>query len=363
MITQANKKDIYFLKETLRLAKKGMGWTNPNPMVGCVIVKGERIISKGYHKKAGQIHAEIDALNRAKADTRNATLYVNLEPCSHFGKTPPCVDAIIKAGIARVVCPFDDPNPRVQGSGIKILQNAGIQVTTGLLQEESMELNEAYFSFYAKKRPFIVLKFAASLDGKIATRTHDSKWITNEEARRFARILRSNYQAVLVGIDTILTDNPHLDVKIKGKRDPLRIILDSFLKIPLNSNVLKDNNLLIATTMRADKEKKQELIKRGVPVVIFNSEKIPLRGLLKELVKREIISVFVEGGSRVLGSFVDEGLADKVHVFTAPILIGGQEAISAISGKGAENISDAIKLRRVSHRYFGDDMFTTGYVY
>ncbi len=363
MITQANKKDIYFLKETLRLARKGMGRTNPNPMVGCVIVKGERIISKGYHKKAGQIHAEIDALNNSKLDTKNATLYVNLEPCSHFGKTPPCVDAIIKAGIARVVCPFNDSNPRVQGNGIKILRDAGIQVVTGLLQEESMELNEAYFSFHLKKRPFIILKFAASLDGKIATRTHDSKWITNEEARRFARILRSNYQAVLAGINTIMTDDPHLDVRIKGKNEPLRIILDSFLKIPLNSNVLKDNNVLIATTIHADKEKKQELIKRNIPIIIFDSEKIPLKELLKELAKKEIISVFVEGGSRVLGSFVDEGLADKVHVFTAPILIGGLEAISAVSGKGAENISDVIKLRRVSHKYFGDNMLTTGYVY
>lgn len=363
MITQVDEIDRFFLKETLRLGKKGMGWTNPNPMVGCVIVKDERIISKGYHKKAGQIHAEIDALNSAKADAKNATLYVNLEPCSHFGKTPPCVDAIIKAGIARVVCPFNDPNPRVQGSGIKILRNAGIQVTTGLLQEESMELNEVYFSFNAKKRPFIALKFAASLDGKIATRNHDSKWITNEEARRFARILRSNYQAVLVGINTILTDNSHLDVKIKGKKNPLRIILDSSLKIPLNSNVLKDNNVLIATTTNADKKKKQELIKRGVPIVIFNSEKIPLKELLKELAKREIISVFVEGGSQVLGSFVDEGLVDKVYIFTAPILIGGEQAVSAISGKGAESISDAIRLRRLSHKYFGDNMLTTGYVY
>lgn len=361
-MVRADKRDVFFLKETLRLAKKGAGWTNPNPMVGCVIVKNGRIIASGYHKKAGQSHAEIEALNSAKSDTKGATLYVNLEPCSHYGKTPPCVSNIIQAGITRVVCPFIDPNPKVKGKGIEILRQAGIRVDTGLLELEARKLNEAYFAFHVKKRPFVALKFAASLDGKIAAGSGDSRWITNEEARRFARILRSNYQAVLVGINTVMADNPHLDVKIKGKKDPLRIILDSALKIPLNSNVLKDNNVFLATTMNADKKKKQELIKRGVPIVIFNSEKILLKELLKELAKKEIISVFVEGGSQVLGSFVDEGLVDKVHVFTAPILIGGDESISAISGKGVKNIRDAVRLSDVVHRSFGDNILTTGYV-
>lgn len=359
---QTHSRDLYFLKETLRLAKKGAGWTNPNPMVGCVIVKDDKIISKGYHRKSGGAHAEIDALDNCEANIKDATLYVNLEPCSHYGKTPPCVNAIIKAGIARVVCPFIDPNPTVYGNGIRILQEAGVQVTTGLLEEEARKINEVYFGFHIKKRPFIVLKFAASLDGKIATRLGDSKWITNEKARRYARILRSNYQAILIGVNTVITDNPHLDVGIKGKKDPLRIILDSGLRIPLYSNVLRDNNVLIVTTKKADAGKKQKLMEKNVPMIVFDSEKISLRKLLDELVKREIISVFVEGGSQMLGSFLDEKLVDKVYAFTASILIGGSDAIGAISGKGAGNIFEAIRLKDVTRKFFGDDMLTTGYV-
>lgn len=347
----------------MRLAKKGAGWTNPNPMVGCVIVKDNKIISKGYHEKAGAAHAEIDALNNAETNIKGATLYVNLEPCSHFGKTPPCVNAIIKAGIAKVVCPFIDPNPKVNGNGLKILQKKGIEVTTGLLQDEARKLNEAYLGYHLKKRPYIALKFAVSMDGKIATRFGDSKWITNEKARRFARILRSNYQAILVGINTVISDNPHLDVRIKSKKDPIRIIMDSGLRIPLNSHVLKDNNVLIATTKRADKVKKQKLMERNIPMVVFDSERIPLKELMNELIKREIISVFVEGGSQVLGAFLDEKIVDKVYAFCAPILIGGSESVSAISGKGAGNISEAIKLKKVEHNFFGDNMLTTGYVY
>lgn len=362
-MTQVNTEDVFFLKETLRLAKKGAGWSNPNPMVGCVIVKNGRIISRGYHKKAGEVHAEIDALNNAKTDAKNATLYVNLEPCSHYGKTPPCVNAIIKAGVTRVVCPFIDPNPKVQGNGIRILQKAGIQVITGILTEEAKSLNEAYLNFHIKKRPYIVLKFAVSLDGKIATRSGNSKWISNEKARRFARILRSNYQAILVGINTVITDNPHLDVQIKGKKDPIRIILDSRLRIPLNSYVLKDNNVLIATTKYADKKKKQQLIERNIPMVVYNSKKIQLKELLNDLVKREIISVLVEGGSEVLGDFLDKKLVDKVYVFSAPILIGGEKAISAISGKGVKSISEAVKLKQVTRKFLSDNILTMGYVY
>src|SRR3989344_2010898 len=221
--------NIKFLKETLKLAKKGLGKVNPNPMVGAVIVKNNKIIGKGYHKKFGYPHAEIEALKNCQQNPKGATLYVNLEPCSHFGKTPPCADAIIKAGIKKVVCCTQDPNPKALGK-------TGIEISFGLLEQEARQLNEAFFTFHEKKRPFIAIKFAASLDGKIATQRGDSKWITNEKARKYSRALRKQYQAVLVGINTVLKDNPHLG-------DSLRIILGS--KIPKNSQVLRNKNILI----------------------------------------------------------------------------------------------------------------------
>ena len=248
----------HFIDETLVLAKKAIGLTNPNPMVGAVVVKRGRIIAKGYHRQAGLPHAEIEAFNAAKTSVKGATLYTNLEPCVHQGKTPPCVDAIIQAGIKRVVCSISDPNPKVHGKGIAKLKQAGIIVSVGLKEKEARALNEAFFVFHEKKRPFIAIKFAGSLDGKIATHTGNSKWITNEPARLFARKLRGEYQAILVGINTVIRDNPHLGTRLAGKKDPVRIILDSNLQIPLNSQVLRDNNVIIATTTHAPEEKKKD---------------------------------------------------------------------------------------------------------
>jgi len=354
--------DQQFMKRALALARKGIGWTLPNPMVGAVIVKNGKIIAQDYHKKAGFPHAEIEALQHAPENVQGATLYVNVEPCSHFGKTPPCVDAIIAAGISRVVCCTVDPNPLVKVQGIKKLHEAGIYVTVGILEQEARQLNEAFFTFHEKKRPFIALKFAASLDGKIATHTGDSKWITNEKARLFARNLRSEYQAILIGINTVMKDNPHLGTRIKGKKDPLRIILDSPLQIPLESQALRDTNVLIATTEKADREKKQKLMKKGIEIISFpDKDRIPIPDLLQELYKRNIISIFVEGGSQVLGSFVDEKLVDKVYAFHAPMIIGGEKAVNAVAGKGTERIADAIKLQRVSFKKFDDTILTIGY--
>lgn len=354
--------DIKFLKETLKLAKKGLGWTNPNPMVGTLIVKDGKIIGKGYHKKAGLPHAEIEALNSCKRKAEGATLYVNLEPCVHFGKTPPCVDTIIKSKIKRVVCCSLDPNPKVAGLGIARLKQVQVEVSIGSLAKEARILNEAFFTFHEKKRPFIAIKFAASLDGKIATFKGDSKWITNEKARRFARSLRSQYQAVLVGINTVLKDNPNLTVRIKGKKDPLRIILDSNLKIPLKSNVLKDNNVLIATTAKANKKKGRKLQKKGVSILTFKQNYIPLLDLLKELKKREIISILIEGGSTVIGSFLDMRVVDKVYAFHSPILIGGEKGKSAIGGEGIPSVSQALHLKNLSYKRFDDNLLTVGYV-
>lgn len=328
--------DEFFLKKCLTLAGKGMGRTAPNPMVGAILVKNGRIIGKGYHKKRGLPHAEIAALRNCQENPAGTTLYVNLEPCSHFGLTPPCVPEIIKAEIKRVVCCSVDPNPKVSGEGVKALKKAGIEVLVGRLEDEAKALNEAFFTFHLKKRPFIAMKFAASLDGKIATYSGDSKWITNTKAREYARRLRAKYQAVLVGVNTVIKDDPHLGVRIIGKRDPVRIILGSKSKIPPQAQVLRDKNVIIAKTPT-------------------------LAELLKILKQKEIISLLVEGGSRVLGSFLDERLVDKVYAFYSPILIGGEKAVTAIGGRGAATISEVLHLKNTSIKKFGDNFLITGY--
>lgn len=332
--------DNKFLKLTLKLAKRGLGWTNPNPMVGSIIVNGGKIIGKGYHKKAGFPHAEIEAITFARRHhkrLKGATMYVNLEPCSHFGKTPPCVDAIIQAGIKRVVVSTLDPNPKVQGMSLAKLKKAGIAASVGILEDEARRLNESFFIFHEKKRPFVAIKFAASLDGKIATTSGDSKWITNEKARKFARKLRSQYQGVLVGINTVLQDDPHLGVRTKGKKDPLRVIMGSKLHLSVNSQVFRDQNF-----------------------TMVNTESVPkLLSLLRE---KGIISLLVEGGGKTLGSFFDAKVVDKVYAFHAPIIIGGGKTISAVEGAGVSFIKDAMSLKDISHKKFGDNLLTTGYV-
>lgn len=351
--------DEYFIDETLKLAKRAMGWTNPNPLVGAVIVKDGQIIARGYHRRVGLPHAEIEALTAAKTSVKGATLYVNLEPCTHYGRTPPCVDTIIQAGIKRVVCSTRDPNQKVHGRGIAKLEQAGITVSAGLKGKESRALNEAFFTFHEKHRPFVAIKFATSLDGKIATKTGDSKWITNEKARLFSRKLRSEYQAILVGINTILCDNPHLGVRRSGKKDPVRVILDSNLRIPLNSRVLRDNDVLIATTSHASKDKKELLTRRGIPILTFESKNIPVKEFLLSLRSREIISVLVEGGGKVLGNFFDKKIVDKVYAFYAPILIGGEKAVTA-GGKGINKINNALRLKRISIKRFQDNFCVIG---
>lgn len=354
--------DKIFLRETLRLAKKGEGWTNPNPMVGAVIVKNGKVVARGYHRKAGMPHAEIEALRAAKTSVKVATMYVNLEPCCHFGRTPPCVNEIIKAGIKRVVFSTFDPNPKVSGKGATILRKAEIKVSFGELAKEARLLNEAFFTFHEKQRPFVVLRFAASLDGKIATRTGHSQWITNHESRTFERQLRGTYQAILVGVGTVLADNPHLGTRILGKWDPVRIILDTTLKIPLTSRVLRDDNVVVVTTAAANSKKRAVLLSKGIEVVVQPGKKISLHKLMQELYRREIISVLVEGGGQMLGSFVDEKLVDKVYAVHAPLLIGGEQAISAVRGKGASTVAEAIRLKEVSFKKLGDNMVTIGYV-
>lgn len=353
--------DEFFIRYTFKLARKGLSWTFPNPLVGAILVKDNKIIGKGYHKKFGAPHAEINAINSTKVDMSGSTLYVNLEPCVHFGKTPPCVDTIIKSKVKRVVCSVIDPNPKVGGKGLNKLIQAGIDVELGILSDEARKLNEAFFTFHGKKRPFIALKFAASLDGKIATKTGDSKWITNENARIFARGLRSNYQSILVGINTIIKDNPHLGARKRDKKDPLRIILDSELKIPLNSQVLRDDNVLIFTTENADKERLKILKKKDIAIISCGRKKIEIKKVLSELNKREIISILVEGGSKVLGSFIDQRLVDKVYAFYAPIVIAGEKAFTTIGGNGVKSVGEALRLKNVDIKRFGDNILIVGY--
>ena len=352
--------DELFIKQTLKLAKKGLGWTNPNPMVGAVIVKNGRVIGKGFHHQAGKDHAEIEALKKVTEDPKGATLYVNLEPCASFGKTPPCVDVIIKSKIKKVVCSTLDPNPKNHGKSIAKLQKSGIETSVGILENEAKILNEAFFTFHIKKRPFVAIKFASSLDGKIATHTGDSKWITNEQARAYARFLRSCYQAVLVGIHTVAADNPNLGARIKGKKDPIRVIIDPRLQISLDSQVLHDANAMIITTTKADKIKKEKLEEKGITILTFDNKHITISNLLSLLRKKDIISVLVEGGGETLGNFIDNKTVDKVYAFHAPIIVGGIHAVT-IGGEGTQTIKESLHLKNVSFKKFGDNLLTTGY--
>lgn len=338
--------DEQFIKEALRLARKGLGRTNPNPMVGAVIVKSGKIIGKGCHRRVGLPHAEIEAIRHARrglARLKGATLYVNLEPCVHFGKTPPCADEIIKSGIKRVVCTILDPNPLVHGKGVAALNKAGINVSVGIQEKEARQLNEAFFTFHEKNRPFIALKFASSLDGKMTTRSGDSKWITNEKARNYAKKLRNQYQAVLVGINTVLKDDPHLG-------NSLRIILDSTLKIPLKAQVLRDSNVIVATTQNANKQKQRLLQNLSIPVIKFSEKQVPIKKLLRKLYEKEIISLFVEGGATVLKSFIQEKLFDKVYAFYSPILLGEAQTMQA-----------AVQIKNISLRRFDDNILINGH--
>lgn len=359
------KKDIKFMKQTLALAVKSEGLTSPNPLVGAVLVKGNRVIGRGYHKKAGSPHAEIVAIKSAGCKTNGSTLYINLEPCNHYGKTPPCVPEIIKADIRRVVIAMQDPNPLVNGKGIKKLKSSGIDVQCEILEQEARRINEPYIKYITKKMPFVVLKWAMSLDGKTATRTGDSKWISNEASRNFTHRLRGKFDAVLIGIETLLKDNPQLTTHGLGAKEPKRIVVDTKGRIPLDCNLLKESPpVILATTDKINKNKTEDLKKRGVEVIVCEPDKdgVNLKELMVKLAKPGITSVLVEGGGTITASFLENGLADKFIAFISPMIIGGKNAISPVEGKGIEKISDAIKIRNFSTRKIGEDILIEGYI-
>ncbi|MCS7281234.1 MAG: bifunctional diaminohydroxyphosphoribosylaminopyrimidine deaminase/5-amino-6-(5-phosphoribosylamino)uracil reductase RibD [Desulfobacterota bacterium] len=361
--------DEHYMRLALKLAKRGEGLVSPNPMVGAVIVKDGRIIGKGYHKKAGSPHAEIVAIKSAKEDLKGSTLYVNLEPCVHHGKTPPCVPEIIKANISKVVISMLDPNPKVNGKGIEALKEAGISLKMGVLEKESKKLNEVFIVNMEKRRPFFIVKSALSLDGKIATKTRDSKWISSEESRKYVNTIREKVDGILVGINTVIVDNPMLVPRVdKPKKIPVRIVLDTKLRIPISSNIVRSANqfktMIFTCESRQDKESK--LTSMGIEIVKIRKDesgRVSLKELARELYEREIMSVLVEGGAEINGSLLKEGLVDKFILFYSPIFIGGKEALPLIGGEGVEFLKNAYRARIDKVRMINGDICVEGYVH
>jgi len=354
------------MKRALRLAEKGRGRTSPNPMVGAVLVKNGQVVGEGYHARAGEAHAEILALRQAGEEARDSTLYINLEPCIHYGKTPPCAPAVIEAKVRRVVIGMEDPNPLVTGRGLKSLQKAGLDVEIGVLEKECRRLNEAFCKYILKKEPFVILKVAATLDGKIATREGDSKWISGETSRHFVNRMRDQVDGVVVGIGTVLKDDPQLTARIKKGRDPYRIILDSRLRIPEDAKVIGNSpsKTIIATTELAARDKIEGLEKKGVRILILDSKKgrVDLKNCLSKLGEMGMMSLLVEGGSQVNGSFLDEGLIDKILFFLSPKLIGDREALGIFGGSGKANLKETIPLNELRVRRMREDILIEGYV-
>lgn len=361
--------DTKFMQRALDLAEKGAGFVNPNPMVGSIIVKNGNIIGEGYHKVFGGNHAEIEALSSLTSAPQGATMYVTLEPCSHYGKTPPCVNAIIESGIKKVVVGMLDPNPLVAGKGVKILKENGIEVITNILEEKARKLNEIFVKYITTGHPFCLMKSAMSLDGKIATKFSDSKWITCNESRNYVHKLRHKYASIIVGVNTVLVDNPLLTVRIpkfEGKNS-IRIIVDSKCRIPLDANVIKkvsQARTLIATTEHADNEKIRKLEDLGVEVLIVQdrNSRVDLNMLMKKLGEMSIDSVLLEGGGTLNFSALEQGLVDKVNFFIAPKIIGGSLAKTSVEGDGVELVNDAFSINNLTSYRFGQDIMLEGYV-
>ena len=364
------KKEEY-MRRALELARKGEGHTSPNPMVGCVVVKDGRIISEGYHENPEEFHAERNALTRCTEDTAGADLYVTLEPCCHQGKTPPCTDIIIEKKIARVFVGSMDSNPLVAGKGVQILRDHGIYVETGILDAECRKLNEVFYHYIATKTPFVVMKYAMTLDGKIACATGDSKWVTGEIARTQVHRMRGRYRGIMVGIGTVLADDPMLNCRVEGGVDPVRIICDSNLHIPTESQIVKtasDIETIVACSQEALKsERKQEKIRRlkeaGIQIIgTEGAHGVNLVELMKKLGGQNIDSILLEGGGTLNASALEDGIVNKVYAYIAGKLIGGMDARSPVEGMGIDRMADAITLQNMEIEKLGDDFCIVGYV-
>lgn len=350
------------MEMAINLAKKGMGYVNPNPMVGCVVVKNDKIVATGYHKAYGEYHAERNALIDCTEDLTNATLYVTLEPCCHYGKTPPCTEIIVEKGIKEVVIGTLDNNSLVSGKGIEYLKQNGINVITGVLEEDCKKLNEIFFHFISKKVPFVIMKYAMSADGKICTYTGDSKWITSEDTREYVHQTRAKVASILVGIETVLKDNPTLNLRynIKGK-NPIRIICDSNLKIPLDSNIVKtakEIETYVACTNNAPKDKIEKLEKENIKIISTTpcNNRVNLKELLIKLGSLNIDSILLEGGGTLNFSFLENNLVDKVHCYIAPKILGGSLAKTAVEGLGVPKVDNSFNLVLENIKTFEKDL-------
>lgn len=362
-----------YMRRAIELAKRGSGHVNPNPLVGAVIVRDGEIIGEGYHECYGQLHAERNAIANAKKrgnSLEGSTIYVTLEPCCHYGKTPPCTEAIIEEKIARVVVGSDDPNPLVSGKGFQMLREKGIEVIPHFLKEECDAMNHVFFHYIRTGTPYVAMKYAMTMDGKIACYTGDSKWVTGEESRAHVQTLRNHYKGIMAGIGTVLADDPMLNCRIEGGRDPIRIIADSHLRIPMDSQLVRtagQQSLIVACLPDADEEKAVQLQEKGVEVLRIpgvttaditeeQKEVISLPVLMKELGARKIDGILLEGGGQLNESALQAGIVDRIYCYIAPKIFGGAQAKTPVEGQGLTRAADAWQFKRIGMQEFGQDI-------
>jgi len=354
------------MERALELAKRGIGRVNPNPLVGAVIVKDGEIIGEGYHECYGRAHAERNAVKNATKDIEGSTIYITLEPCAHYGKTPPCVDLLIQNKFKKVVIGMLDPNELVAGKSIEKLKQHGIEVIVGVKEEECKKLNEIFIKYITSKIPFVILKSGMSLDGKIATYSGESKWITSKESREDSQNLRNRLHSIMVGVNTVIADDPELTCRINSEKNLIRIIVDTNLRIPLNSKVIKnqDKHTIVATTLSADKNKKQMLSNLGIKIIEVPSKnnKVDLKEVVKRLGQEGIDSILIEGGGTLNFSALQEDIVDKVIVYIAPKILGGEKSKSSIAGQGFSQLEEGIQLTDMRYRKTGKDLVIEGYI-
>ena len=363
VLNMVRQEDIEYMRRAIELAERGVGFTNPNPMVGAVIVKGGKVIGEGWHERCGEWHAERNAFRNCTVPAEGATMYVTLEPCCHYGKTPPCTEAIIEHGVARVVIGMEDPNPLVAGKGIALLREAGIEVVCGVEEEALREQNRVFLKYISTRLPWVALKAAMTLDGKIATRTGDSKWITGAEARACVHELRHRFMAILVGIGTAVADDPLLNCRIEGRgvRQPIRVVVDSNARLSLESQLVQtaeEYRTIVAYTRFAPEERVKALREAGVEMLLCEEKEglVDVRNLLELLGQFGIDSILLEGGGNLNYTFLSEGLVDELYAFVAPKIVGGMSAKTPVEGTGVEKMADAINLELKNVLNIGDDV-------
>ena len=367
------KDDTLFMKQALALAAKGRGYTSPNPMVGAVVVQDGKVVGKGYHPAAGEPHAEVNAIDNAGVNARGATIYVTLEPCNHVGRTPPCTEKILTAGIRKVVVAIADPNPGVKGGGMAYLRQKGLEVECGICEAEARELNEVFIKYVRTQRPFVILKCAATLDGQIATRTGDSKWVTGELARQHVHFVRHHVDAIMVGVGTIRKDDPSLTTRLEHQDgcDPHRIVLDTRLSISSHARLFQQasstKNYIAAGPLSNDKDllKRKEAVQAAGAIILetpLKDDRVDLKALMEILGDAGITSLLVEGGGQVIRSALSAGIVDKVMFYYAPKILGGNDGVPICSGRGPNLMKDCITLKDIRVERFGEDVLIEGYI-